>query len=143
MGRVFWITLVVMSKWIICLPREDMEHCIQIGTFGLSSKQSLSRVKIGDEVSCCVTREKPWKLIAFGKATSELFIDDAPVFRKEGRFYYRFSFDAVRLDSGKEVDLQQLLPSLSFVSNILHWPIYFKGGIKSISEEDWRRLLPR
>jgi len=63
-----------MNHWIICLPREDMEHCIKLGTFGLNRKHTLGQVKAGDKVACYITKES--KIIALGEATSDYYLDD-------------------------------------------------------------------
>ncbi len=130
-----------MNYWIITLPREDMSHCIQIGTFGLNTKQALGRMKAGDKIVCCVTKEKPWKIVALGESTSEMFVDDKPIFKKPGGFYYRFNFSAKRLSSGDEINMEELMPNLSFITNIAYWPVYFKGGVKTIAEKDWKKIL--
>lgn len=126
-----------MNYWFVNLPREDMEHCIKIGTFGLNSKQSMARIEPGDAVICCVTKEKPWKIIGFGEITTAMYVDDKPVFRKSGGFWYRFDFKAESLSNDQEIDALSLMSEFSFVTNYLYWPVYFKGGIKSISKEDY------
>lgn len=72
-----------MNYWLICLPRKDLERCIDGGVFGLARRQAISSVRQGDKIVCCAGKGD-WKLIAVGDATSDYYIDDEPVFLKEG-----------------------------------------------------------
>jgi ribosomal protein L14 len=129
-----------VNYWIVTLPREDMEHCIKIGTFGLNAKQSMGSIEPADRIVCCVTKEKPWKAIAFGEITSNMYVDDKQIFKKPGGYWYRFDFKAESLDKEQEIDVQELMGDFSFVTNHLYWPVYFKGGVKKIAETDWNLL---
>lgn len=129
-----------MNYWILTLPRLDMEHCIKLKTFGLNSKQRLGQMAEGDRILCCVTGEKPWKIIAIGKVLTSYYVDDKPIFRKPGGFWYRFDFDAKQFRPDGEIDFQALLAQLSFITNLNYWPVYFKGGVKGITEHDWEIL---
>lgn len=40
-----------MNYWMICLPREDMEHCIKKGVFGATRCGPLKNAKKGDNLS--------------------------------------------------------------------------------------------
>ncbi len=51
-----------MNYWLLCLPREDLEHCMRKGTFGLSRKCRIGHVRIGDRVVCCAGKGD-WKII--------------------------------------------------------------------------------
>jgi hypothetical protein len=63
-----------MNYWIISLPRPDMEHCIQIGTFGLNRKYIIGAAKPSDKVACYITKEN--KIIAIGEITSNYYSRD-------------------------------------------------------------------
>lgn len=125
-----------MNYWLICLPREDLEHCMKKGVFGLSRKHILGNVKKGDRVICCAGKGD-WKIIGLGEATSDYYIDDSSVFLKTGYFPDRFNFDARPLGAGKEVDVMKILDRLSFVSNLAYWAVYFRNGIAKCKEADW------
>lgn len=132
-----------MNSWLIMLPRADLLHCVEVGTFGLNSKQSMGKVQVGDTIICCCTKEKPWKILAIGKAVSELYLDDKAIFKKPGAFFYRFDFRAQRLAPDDEIDFQALVPDLSFVTNTTFWPVYFKGGIKALNQQDQKLILSK
>ena len=126
-----------MNHWLICLPREDMEHCIKIGTFGLGRKNYIGNVKSDDKVICCAGKGD-WRVIASGEATSDYYLDVQPVFLKDGIFPDRFRFQAQKLTTEK--DIIQVLDQLSFITNIAYWAVYFRNGIVKISPDDWSLL---
>lgn len=122
-----------MQYWIICLPREDIVHCMSIGRFGRNQKWIMGRVRKGDKLACIASRD--WKIIGLGEITSEYYLDDSPCFLKEGLFPDRFDFEADILD--KELDLIQVLDKLTFIKNLAYWAVHFRNGIVQISESDW------
>ena len=127
-----------MNSWLICLPREDMEHCIRIGTIGLGRPQGISKVQAGEGVVCIITKEKPWKIAAIGKASSDYYVDEKPIFRKEGTFIDRFDFSAKKLNP--EPSFADLIDQLAFITKKESWPAYFKSGIVRLNEADWKVL---
>ncbi len=130
-----------MNYWIIALPREAMVHCIKIGVFGRSQKAGVCNVREGDKVACYVTKES--KLVAFGKATSDYYMDDSPVFLSGGVFPDRFRFTAKCLSKNEEIDFKSLINDLEFITNKFYWSAFFKQGIKRISENDWSLIWER
>lgn len=127
-----------MNYWLICLPREDIEHCVAIGVFGLSRKHTISQVLNGDKVACLVTREKDWKVIALGEAVSDYYIDDKTVFKKPGIFVDRFDLRAQRLKP--EVSFTPFIEKMSFITKPAYWPVYFKNSIVKLSANDWQQI---
>jgi hypothetical protein len=124
-----------VNYWLVCLPREDLLHCIDIGVFGLGRRQTISNVHKGDLVGFLVTKEKPWKLVSVGRATSDYYVDDKNVFKKPGSFVDRFNFTATLLNP--EVPFSEIIGKLSFISKPEYWPAYFKTGIVKLSAADW------
>lgn len=116
-----------------------MEHCIRIGTFGLARKHILGDVKKGDLVVCCAGKGD-WKLIGFGKAASDYYVDDKKVFLKEGYFPDRFDFEANKLAKNEEIDLMSIIDRLTFVTNLAYWAVFFRNGIARISKNDWELM---
>lgn len=125
-----------MNYWILSLPREDMECCIDVGTFGLNRKYILGKVEVGDQLACYVTKE--YKLIAFGEVTAPYYLDDTKVFRCEGLFPDRFDFKAKRLKD--EIDFVSFIDRLEFIKNLAYWSVHLRNGIVQISEKDWNVL---
>ena len=113
-----------------------MEHCIEVGVFGLRKKQSLGQVRKGDKIACYVTKE--YKIIGFGEATSDYYTDVEPVFRsKDDYFLDRINFKARRLSKASEVDFISLLDKLSFIKKREYWSVYLRNGIAKMTESDW------
>jgi hypothetical protein len=129
-----------MNFWLICLPRVDLQHCIKVGTFGLSRKNVIKNVKTGDKLVCCAGKGD-WKIIALGVATSDYFLDDEQIFLKNGFFVDRFHFRAQNFPS--ELDLMSVIDRLSFVTNPSFWAVYFRNGIAKLSEKDWQLISGR
>jgi len=129
-----------MNYWLICLPREDLEHCMKVGVFGLSRKHILGQVKTGDQVLCCAGKGD-WKIIGLGQATSDYYVDDNSVFLKSGIFVDRFDFESKALEKNYEIDIMQIIDRLSFVSNIAYWAVYFRNGIAKCSKADWELII--
>ncbi len=127
-----------MNYWILSLPREDMERCVEVGTFGLNRKFSLGQVQIGDKVACCASKE--WKIIALGEATSEYYLDTEKIFRSDGLFPDRFKFAAKRLSNEEEIHIVNFLDKLSFVKNLAYWGVYFRSAITRVSKSDWELI---
>lgn len=126
-----------MNYWIICLPKADLQHCIDNGIFGLARKLIINGVREGDKIVCCAGKGD-WKIIALGEATSDYYVDDEQVFLKQGYFLDRFNFDARYLK--EERDLMPLLSDLSFVTNLVYWAVYFRNGIVKMSNDDWKLI---
>lgn len=128
-----------MNYWLLCLSREDLEHCMEVGTFGLARKHILGAVEKNDLVACCAGKGD-WKIIALGSATSDYYIDDKRVFLKEGDFPDRFDFQAVKLPKDHELDVMSVIDKLSFVSNLAYWAVFFRNGIVRMSRQDWELI---
>lgn len=131
-----------MRYWLIALPRADMEHCIKIGTFGLSRKHVLGNIEVGDKIGCYITKE--YKIIGLGETTSEHYLDDSPVFlRKEGLFADRIDFKAIPLVGENEIDFMRFIEDMKFIKHLAHWSVYFSKGIVEITEHDWKVLVSK
>lgn len=115
-----------------------MEHCVSIGTIGLGRPQGISKVREGDGVVCVITKEKPWRIVAIGRATSDYYVDEQPVFRKQGTFIDRFNFRAEKLNP--EPSFAELIERLDFITKKESWPAYFKSGIVRLTDADWHVL---
>lgn len=126
------------NYWIIALPRDHMEHCIQIGKFGLNRKHVLGRVCDGDKVACYITKEH--KIIALGEVTRSYYLDDSKVFKAEGVFPDRFNFSAKHLGATGELDFMTVIDKMGFIKNLAYWSAYFRNGIVGISETDWNTI---
>lgn len=124
-----------MNYWIISLPREDMEHCIEAGTFGLNRKYIMGRVKAGDKVACYITKE--YKIIALGETTSDYYMDTKKIFRMEDVFPDRFDFKAALLPKEREFNFKELVDDLQFITNKFYWTVYLRAGISQIPQTDW------
>jgi len=131
-----------MNYWLICLPREDLEHCMKIGTFGLGRKHVLGHVAKGDPVVCCAGKGE-WKIIGLGSTTSDYYVDDKQVFLKEGYFPDRFDFKADKLGADREPDVMQIIDKLSFVKDLAYWAVFFRNGIVRMSKQDWELISKR
>lgn len=125
-----------MKYFLIALPREDMEHCIKVGIYGLSRKQVISKVSRGDKIACYVTKE--YKVIALGEAISDYYIDDEPVFRTPGMYIDRFKFSVGKL--APELNFMDFIDRLSFIKNQAYWSVYLRNGIVEMADKDWALL---
>jgi hypothetical protein len=131
-----------MNYWLLCLPREDLEQCMKVGTFGLGRKHILGSVAKGDAVVCCAGKGD-WKIIGIGTTTSDYYVDDKPVFLKEGYFPDRFDFEATKLPHDREFDVMQIIDQLSFVKNVAYWAVFFRNGIAKLSKSDFELINKR
>lgn len=127
-----------MSNWIIALPREHMEHCIKVKTFGLNRKHILGKVKKGDNVACYITKE--YKIIATGNVTQGYFLDDSKIFKADGIFPDRFQFQATQLPAENELDLMKIIDQMTFIKDLAYWSAYFRNGIVQIPDVDWKTI---
>lgn len=129
-----------MNYWLICLPREDIERCIEVGTFGLQRKNVIGKVKTGDAIVCCAGKGE-WKIIGFGSATSDYYVDDKKIFLKDGYFVDRFNFQTTQVLKGKnELELKTIIDQLSFVKDLAYWAVFFRNGIAQMSAKDWELI---
>lgn len=129
-----------MNYWLVCLPREDLEHCMRKGTFGLARKHILGKVLKGDAIVCCAGKGD-WKIIGLGSTSSDYYVDDAKIFLKEGSFPDRFDFAAEILPNDQEIDVMSIIDQLSFVSNLAYWAVFFRNGIVQMSKRDWDLIV--
>lgn len=130
-----------MNYWLIALQREDMEHCIKIGTFGMNRKQTIGNVQAGDKVACYVTKES--KIIALGEVTESYYMDTKKVFKAEGLFPDRFDFKAPLLGPKSEIDFKAMVDDLQFITNKFYWTVYLRNGIAKITNSDWELISRR
>lgn len=131
--------LYAMNYWLLCLPREDLEHCMRIGTFGLARKHILGHVLKDDAVVCCAGKGD-WKIIGLGLAISDYYVGDKSVFLKEGLFPDRFDFKADKMSIDREIDIKSIIDRLSFVTNVAYWMVFFRNGIVRMSKQDWELI---
>jgi len=132
-----------MDYWFLTLPREDIEHCIRIGTFGLKQKHILHKLHCGDGVACCTTKGD-WKIIALGRVTETYYTDDSRIFLNasvHASYPHRFKFQAEMLPEDAEIDAKPVIAAFSFVSKPEYWGAYFQNGIRGLSKEDWHCIL--
>lgn len=127
-----------MNYWIICLPREDMEHCIKINKFGLNRNYLLGQMQVGDQVACYVSKE--FKVIAFGEITEPYYVDDSEIFRGASLFPDRIGFKAHRLPKRTEIEFKPLVNKLSFIKDKVHWAVSLRRGVCRIDKYDWDLL---
>ena len=125
-----------MNYWFLCLPRADMEQCMAVGTFGLNRKFILGQVAEGDKVICCAGRGD-WKIIGYGTASSNYYVDDRKIFLSDGLFPDRFDFTATKLSTAKELDVKSIIDQLGFVKDLAYWAVFFRNGIVKMSKLDW------
>lgn len=125
----------MVNYWIIALPREDMEQCIKVGTFGLNRKYLLGKVEKGDKVVCYATKEN--RIIGIGEVTKPYYMDNKKIFKADGLFPDRIDFNAKSLSSNEEIDIKSLVDDLIFITNKVYWTVFFKGAIKQIPKKDW------
>jgi len=123
---------------MLALPRADLEHCIQVGTFGLSRSHTIKNVKAGDKVICCATKE--WTILAVGEATTDYYVDDKPVFLRAGTFIDRFDFRVRLLSKQEELAFKPLIATMEFIKKKEYWPVYFKVGIVKITGSDFDHI---
>jgi predicted RNA-binding protein len=126
-----------MNYWLLCLPRADLEHCVKVGTFGLSRKYMIENVQSGDKLVCCASKGD-WRLIAVGEATSNHYVGSKKIFLKDGDFPDRFDFKASLCKP--EADIMTIIDQLSFVTNLAYWAVYFRNGISKLTESDWHLI---
>lgn len=126
-----------MNYWLIALPREDMEHCIEVGCFGLNRRFRVQQVREGDKVACYVTKE--YKIIGLGEATSDYFVEESPLFKRaDAVFADRFKF---KLDSRNlNLNFMDVIDKMSFITNMAYWAVYFRNSIVQLTKEDWVEL---
>ncbi len=127
-----------MNYWIVALPREDMKHCVKIGTFGLSRKHNMGKLKAGDKVVFYVTKE--CKIIALGEATSDYYMDTKKIFKAQGDYPDRFDLKASLLQPGDEIDLKSIVDELNFITNKAYWSVYLRAGIAILPKSDWELI---
>lgn len=127
-----------MNYWIIGLAREDMEHCIKVGTFGMNRKNTIDKVQVGDKVACYVTKE--CKIIAIGEVTESYYMDTKKIFKAEGVFPDRFDFKATLLGSKNEIDFKTMVDDLQFITNKFYWTVYLRNGIAKLTPQDWKLI---
>lgn len=125
-----------MTGWIIALPREDMEHCIKTGVFGMNRKWVLGSIREGDPIVCYVTKEK--KIIALGHCTAEYYLDDSKIFLREGSFIDRIKFKAEKIPI--ELDFQPLVDDMQFIKNKKFWQVFSKFVIFKITDADFENI---
>lgn len=123
-----------MKNWILSLPRQDMEHCVKIGTFGMNRKHLLGNMKVGDNVACYVTKE--YKIIALGEVTAPYYMDDSRVFKSEGLFPDRIDFKARLLKS--ELSFISVIDRMHFITKLAYWTVYLRNSLVEIPEHDWK-----
>jgi hypothetical protein len=124
-----------LRYWIIALPREDMEHCLKIGAYGMNRKSPLNKVEKGDGIACYVTKDR--KIIATGSVTEGYYLDDAKIFKKDGVFPDRIKFKAEKFKSAEEFDFVSIVDQLKLTTNIVYWSVYLRSGFVEISKQDW------
>ncbi len=128
-----------MRYWLLCLPRNDMEHCIKIGIFGMNRKYLLAHVQAGDKVACYITKE--YKIIAFGEAKSSHYTGEKKIFLSDGLFPDRIDIEAKLLGSSAELDFMSVIDQMSFIKKLAYWSAYMRNPVIELSKSDYKLLL--
>lgn len=124
-----------MRYWIIALPREDMDHCLKIGAYGMNRKSPLNKVEKGDGIVCYVTKDR--KIVATGMVSEGYYMDDAKIFKKDGVFPDRIKFKAEKFQADHEFDFVSIIDQLELITNLAYWSVYLRNGFVEISKQDW------
>lgn len=130
-----------MNYWMICLPREDMEHCINIGTFGARVRGVLRKARKGDKILCYISKE--CKIIAAGELISDYYMSDDKIFRADGDFPDRFDFKSEKFKSQNELDIRSVINDLLFVTNKAYWSVFFRLSNRVINKHDYEMILAK
>ncbi|GAB1351641.1 MAG TPA: EVE domain-containing protein [Candidatus Rifleibacterium sp.] len=130
-----------MNYWLICLPREDMDHCMKIGTFGATRRIGVAKARKGDKVVCYVSKE--CKIVGLGELTSDYYMSDEKVFRADDVFPDRFNFKAEKLGSEKEIEIRSLINDLGFITNKAYWSVFFRLSNRQLPEKDYLLIARR
>lgn len=140
--------LDLMRYWLIAILRDDLEHCIKIGTYGRKNSSKLADVKVGDGIVCYACRES--KIIALGCVTKAYYVDKKRAFKcqqgdrfrygreSEEQFEHRIDFSAGLLEP--EIDFKQLIRQLGFIKKPDSWHAYIRRGFAEILEKDWELI---
>lgn len=130
-----------MNYWLIALPRNRLEFCIKIHTFGLNRNYLLGKMSVGDKIAFFATDDR--KIIGVGHVTEPYYLDDTSVFNDITIFPERFLYpDRIKfdLDMPIDADFMSIIDKMSFVKNLANWRGYFRFAVVRLSQDDWNAI---
>lgn len=122
-----------MRYWLIAIPRQDLNRCLELGVFGRSSKNKFLGVEPGDKLAFYVTGE--YTIAALGWVTEGYFFDSSDIFHRQGDFPHRIRFAAKQLI--EPIEFKPLVTKFRFIRKPEYWPAYIRRGFAELFEEDW------
>lgn len=142
-----------MARWLAISNRANWDVVRKKNVWGVPqrSKNIIARVKTGDTVLIYVGQEKmddiilPSSVVGEFTVTSETYEDHTVIFTvpphmvKED-FPYRIKLSPVRVFD-PPVEFKPLIPDLSFITNKKMWTGHIRVAMRTIPEEDYRRIV--
>jgi len=141
-----------MARWLAISNRANWDVVRKKHVWGVPqrNKNIIARVKTGDSVLIYVGQEKkddailPSSVVGEFAVTSEAYEDHTVIFTvpphmvKEA-FPYRIKLSPVRVFD-PPVEFKPLIPDLGFITNKKMWTGHIRVAMRTIPEEDYRRI---
>ena len=132
-----------MTKYFIgVVSREHVRRAVKLGIaqVGHGKKSGVARMKKGDwflyysPKLSLASKEPLQAFTALGQiADDDIYqVQESPAFKPLRR---RVNYETVR-----EIPIQSLIPSLSFIKNKASWGYVFRYGLLEISKSDFERI---
>lgn len=141
-----------MARWLAISNRANWDVVQKKHVWGVPqrSRNIIARVKTGDTVLIYVGQEKkddeilPSSVVGEFVVASEAYEDHTAIFTvpphmvKED-FPYRIKLSPVRVFD-PPVEFKPLIPDLEFITNKKMWTGHIRVAMRTIPEEDYRRI---
>jgi len=133
---MYWLCITNERNWKVIRERK---------VWGTGSKETLSRVNMGDKLIFYLKREelgkvrKEPRIVGIFEVCSEIFEDSSPIFDKAYR--YRVKLKPIKILK-KPLEFKPLVPRLKFIKNKKNWGGELRGkSMRKLPEEDFRLIM--
>lgn len=126
-----------MNHWVFVIndTEEELEHRIQNNQWPIYNKtQNRKKIAIGDKVVFYMAGEKGQKFLGTASIASELV--------QKTELTYELKLSNIKVWQ-KPLQLRNVIDRLEFVKNKQNFGIYFQGGVRGLTENDYFLILSK
>jgi len=134
-----------MAYWLCITNERNWRTIREKQVWGVGSRRTLSKVKIGDKFIFYLKREqigkitKEPRIVGVFEVCSEIFEDSSAIFDRSYR--YRVKLKPIRVLENP-IEFKPLVPRLKFIRNKKNWGGELRGkSMREIPEEDFRLIM--
>jgi predicted RNA-binding protein len=141
------------QRWLCISTRENADVVEKMKIWGVAKRyqNTMAKVKKGDTLLIYAMQTKigdkilPSVITGEYQALSDVYDDDSQIFKsppilENEHFPIRLKLRPINLFN-PPVEFKPLIPKLGFIKNKVMWTGHIRGAMRTIPEEDYRKIV--